>query len=132
MLASPSSVNALLRAYPDSVQQLAEEARRCLTKWLPGATEGVDVSARLISYAYGPGNRGAVCTLILSKTGIKLGLVGGASLPDPEGLLAGSGKAHRHVQLSTPEDLRRAGVKQLVSEASAACRKRLEVAVPNR
>ena len=28
-----------------------------------------------------PGLQGAVCTLILSKTGIKLGLVGGATLP---------------------------------------------------
>jgi hypothetical protein len=86
------------------------------------------MTARLISYAYGPGYKGTVCTLILSKTGIKLGLIGGATLPDPEGLLAGSGKVHRHVQLSAPEDLRRPGLKQLVLEASAVCRKRLDAA----
>jgi hypothetical protein len=66
-----------------------------------------------------------VCTLILSKTGIKLGLVGGATLPDPHRLLSGSGKVHRQMQLSTPADLRQAGVKALVLAASVACRARL-------
>jgi hypothetical protein len=47
-----------------------------------------------------------VCTLILSKSGVKLGLVGGAALSDPYGLLAGTGKVHRHVQLRAPEDLK--------------------------
>jgi hypothetical protein len=124
---SPASTSeALLREYPDEVQRLAAEARRCLREWLPRAAEDVDSSARLLSYSYGPGYKGAVCTLILSKKGIKLGLVGGATLPDPRGLLEGSGKVHRYVQLSRPEDLKKAGLKQLVSAARAACQKRLE------
>ena len=86
------------------------------------------MAARLISYAHGPGYKGAVCTIILSKTGIKLGLIGGAALADPHGLLAGSGKVHRHVQLHTLEDLRRPGLQQLVLDASAACRRRLDEA----
>jgi hypothetical protein len=121
------TVDALLREYPDEVQKLAREARRAVREWLPGADEGVDASARLLSYSYAPGYKGAVCTLILSKKGIKLGLVGGATLPDPRGLLEGSGKVHRYVQLSTPDDLKKAGLKALVHAARAACQTRLGV-----
>ena len=124
-MASTTSVDALLRGYPEQIQRLTDDARRCIARWLPDASEKVDVPSRLIAYAHGPGYKGAVCTLILSKTGIKLGLVGGATLPDPHRLLAGSGKVHRHVQLSRPADLHQPGVTELVRESSAACRKRL-------
>ena len=46
---------------------------------------------------YSPGSKGTVCALILSKTGVKIGLFRGSELPDPKGLLRGSGKVHRHV-----------------------------------
>ena len=124
-MAGTTSADALLSVYPDQVQRLAHEARGCIARWLPDASEKVDVPSRLIAYAHGPGYKGAVCTLILSKTGIKLGLVGGATLPDPHSLLAGSGKVHRHVQLSQPADLHQPGLQELVRESSAACRKRL-------
>ena len=130
MAADRTAVNAaidtLLQSYPEEVQILLREARKTLREWLPDAGEGVDASARMVAYSYGPGYRGMVCTLLLSKSGVKLGLAGGAALPDPRGLLAGAGKVHRHVQLRTVRDLQQAGLKQLVLGASAACRKRLK------
>ncbi|MBZ5675725.1 MAG: DUF1801 domain-containing protein [Acidobacteriia bacterium] len=125
-MAANVAIDALLRTYPEDVQTLLRQARKTLGEWLPGAVESVDESARMLAYRYGPGYKGMVCTLLLSKSGIKLGLVGGAALADPRGLLAGSGKVHRHVQLRTVEDLQRAGLKQLVLGARAACRKRLK------
>jgi hypothetical protein len=124
-MSSPVRAATLLRAYPEDIRRLAADSRRCIKEWLPDALEGVDASARLVSYSHGPGYKGCVCTLILSKTGIKLGLVGGATLPDPHRLLSGRGKVHRHVQLTTTSDLRQAGVKALVLAASAACLERL-------
>jgi len=53
----------------------------------------------VVGYGYGPGYKGPVCTLILSKTGVKLGLPYAAALSDPDGLLEGTGKVHRFVQL---------------------------------
>jgi hypothetical protein len=120
------AIDTLLGSYPEDVQTLVLQARKTLRQWLPDAAESVDESARMLAYRYGPGYKGMVCTLLLSKSGIKLGLVGGAALADPHGLLAGTGKVHRHVQLRTVEDLQQAGLKQLVLGASAACRKRLE------
>ena len=124
-MASARSVEALLSGYPTDVQELAQHIRRWVKKLLPHASEHADMSARLIGYSYGPGYKGAVCTLILSKTGIKLGLVGGAALADLHGLLAGKGKVHRHVPLRKSEDLQQAGLQQLVLASSAACRARL-------
>jgi len=119
------AIDKLLRSYPEDVQILARQARKQLREWLPDASEGVDAPARMLAYSYGPGYKGMVCTLLLSKSGVKLGLVGGAALADPRGLLAGSGKVHRHVQLRTVRDLQQTGLKQLVLGASATCHKRL-------
>jgi hypothetical protein len=65
-----------------------------------------------------------VCTLILSKTGVKIGLVRGSELDDPRGLLAGSGKVHRYIQMKSAADLRRPGVSALIKATYAAWRER--------
>jgi len=108
------------------VQELLGEARRTLQEWLPGAQETLDSSARMLAYAYGPGYRGLVCTLLLSKSGVKLGLNQGATLNDPQGLLRGNGKVHRHVPLQNPKDLKQPGLKALVNGARTLCQERLK------
>jgi hypothetical protein len=122
--ARKSEADALLAAYPDAVRKLADAARKALAKALPGAAEGVDTSAKLLSYSYGPGYKGLVCTLIMSKTGVKLGIFRGAELLDPAGLMQGAGKVHRHVQLRSPADLERPELKRLLAAALAAFRAR--------
>jgi hypothetical protein len=77
-----------------------------------------------MSYGYGPGYTGMVSTLMLSTKGVKLGVIGGASLPDPYGLLEGDGTRHRHIVLKEPGDLRRRGVKEFVRAAHRAQRAR--------
>ena len=118
------SAEQLLGSYPSDVQALAQRARRLLRKLLPGVQEGADSSAPVLGYSYGPGYRGMVCTLILSKSGVKLGLVRGAELPDPKNLLEGTGKVHKYIQLRTASDLDRAGVKELVKAAYAGWQQR--------
>lgn len=56
----------------------------------------------LWGYSYGPGDTGTVATLSLSKTGVKIGIPYGSSLPDPAHLLAGEGKFDRHVAIKDP------------------------------
>jgi len=119
------AVEELIESYPESIQALVREARKMVGVWLPEAQEGEDLSARMFAYRYGPGYRGMICTLILGKTGVKLGIVGGAALPDPHHLLRGAGKVHRHIQLKTSRDLLQSGVKELVLAAAGACNERL-------
>jgi hypothetical protein len=117
-------IEAFLASYPAGVTELAHAARRLLERALPGAEETLDQSARVIGFGYGPGYKGTVCALILSKTGVKIGLFRGSELPDPKGLLQGSGKVHRHVALQTLADLKQPGLKPLIKAALAAWKAR--------
>ena len=108
-----------------AVETLAREARSVLREWLPEAEETKDEAARMFAYTYGAGYRGVVCTLLLSKSGVKIGIPWGASFPDGHKLLRGEGKVHRHVPLKVVEDLQQPGVKEMVAAASAACKQRL-------
>jgi hypothetical protein len=110
----------LAAAYPPEVRQLARAARSLLRKLLPKCEESVDAHGPYVSYGYGPGYRGMVCSLILSKKGVKLGMLG--SVPDPRGLLQGEGKRWRHIVLEEPTDLRRPGVDEIVKAAYRAWR----------
>lgn len=115
-----TEVETFLAPYPPEVKDLALAARDFMTQVLPGAAETIDGSAKLFGYGYGPGYKGLVCTLLLSKTGIKIGISRGSELPDPKQLMQGSGKIHRHVQLRTIEDLNQPGLKPLLKAALAA------------
>jgi hypothetical protein len=81
--------------------------------------------AHLIGYGYGPGYKEMICTIIPSKKGIKLGFYKGSELPDPETLLTGSGKVHRHVVINSDQDLKKLALKKLLSEAVKAYQKRM-------
>jgi hypothetical protein len=123
-MSSSQHIDAFLAAYPEQVRQTASAARRLLKSTLPGVAETVNESARLLGYSYGPGYKGLVCTLIMSQTGVKLGIFRGSELPDPKQLMAGTGKVHRHVQLRTADDIEQPGLNQLLKAALAAWRKR--------
>ncbi|HUQ53646.1 MAG TPA: DUF1801 domain-containing protein [Gammaproteobacteria bacterium] len=111
------SIDELLAGYPEPVRETAAAARELLQTALPNIKESVDESAKLIGFSYGPGYKGLLCTLIMSKTGVKLGLFRGAELPDPKKLMAGEGKVHRHVQLRSPADVDKPGLKGLLKAA---------------
>jgi hypothetical protein len=122
--AKTRTLEELLASYPREVQTLALRTRAFVLDLLPDAQQFVDGSGPYVGYGYGPGYKDLICTIIVSKTGVKLGVVGGATLPDPKGLLEGSGKVHRHVVVKTADDLRKPGVRPLVRAALSAWQKR--------
>ena len=123
-MARLTEVDELLARYPAAVQEIAAAARAFLKSALPDIQESADWSAKLIGYGYGSGYKGAVCNLILSQKEVKLGIVYGASLPDPAKLMTGAGKVHRHVPLRSPGDVSRPGLKALLKAALGAQRAR--------
>ena len=119
-----TNLETFLASYPPDVRELALATRGFLADALPGVAETIDASAKLFGYAYGPGYKDVVCTLLMSKTGVKIGIARGSELPDPKHLMQGSGKVHRHVQLQTIADLKHPGLKPLLEAALSAWRKR--------
>ena len=50
---------------------------------------------------------------------VNLGFYRGASLPDPAGLLTGTGKAMRHIPIHEPIDVQRPEIAELLKAAKA-------------
>jgi hypothetical protein len=91
--------------------------REFLLQELKDIIEYPDSSANIIGYGYGPGYKETICTIIPSKKGIKLGFYKGSKLPDPKKLLTGTGKVHRHVEITSENDLSNPALKMLVAAA---------------
>ena len=115
-----SSIPDFFAGYPAKVRELATSLRKLIRSAIPDAAETLDEPGRVVGYAVGSGYSGLVCTIIPSKTGVKLGVVGGAELEDPNGLLEGAGKKHRYVQFTTQADLERGGIRELLQAAREA------------
>jgi hypothetical protein len=115
MKASTKELDELLSQYSANVQEVARGLRGMILATVPDANEMVDAPARVIGYGHGDGYKGMICTIILSKKEVKLGVVGGASLPDPKGLMEGAGKKHRYVVLNEAADLKKKkGIAELI------------------
>jgi len=108
-----STLLELVSRYPDT-RALITASRRAMKSAFPRAEETADLKAGLISYSFGPGYKGVVATLILSKAAVKIGIPFGAALDDPGGLLEGSGKVHRHIPITSIADLERPPVSKLL------------------
>lgn len=100
--ARPDEIAAFLEGYPSPAPEMAVSVRGMVRRVLPDIQESLDAASRIIAYGYGPGYKDTICTLILSKTGVKLGIFRGASLADPEGaaLRHGQGTPRARVRAS--------------------------------
>ena len=63
-------------------------------------------------------SNGTVCGFMTGKEHVTFIFLRGAALPDPEGLLEGTGKSVRHVKVRTAEDVKRPALKKLIVEAA--------------
>jgi hypothetical protein len=111
---------SFLGLYPDPVRDVGLVLRQTILAALPRVEETVDRPGRVLGYSFGTGYAGAICTIIPSKTGIKLGIVNGASLDDRAGLLEGTGKRHKYVVVKDAATAKSAAVKALLKTAYAA------------
>ena len=118
-------VDELLASFGPEVQNLAL-ATRTFVLQLPDITEQVDLKTRIIGYGYGPKYVDMVCVIMPTKAGVNLGIAYATELPDPEKLLQGTGKVHRHVKLKSKSDLESAALKSLLGASSAAATARRE------
>jgi hypothetical protein len=118
------TVEEFLRRYAEPVRRIAHAARASIVGALPGCAETLDSKARVIGYGYGAGYADTVAVLIMSKTGVKLGIAYGSTLPDPKHLLQGKGRLHRHIPLTTTELIASRPVKAMLRNALLAYRTR--------
>ena len=89
----------------------------------PGATILVYDNYNALAIGFGPSEKAgqAVLSLAVMPRWVTLCFLYGAGLPDPQGLLNGSGSRVRHVRLHTPGAFDDPAVQALVSAALERC-----------
>lgn len=109
------------------MRPVAEELRNLAFEIHPDAVEVVRLGDRAATYGIGPKKMSQGYAYILPHTSwVNLGFYQGARLPDPEGLLEGTGARMRHVKLRSKEETRLPGVRRLLEEALHERRAALE------
>jgi hypothetical protein len=113
-----ATLRRLLKNFPPEVQTLILKARESIVELAPGAHESIYLGWKTIAYGTTGGMKDQFCAINPLATRINLVFQRGVDLPDPLGLLEGTGKAMRHVKISSPQDLNRRAVKALIEAAA--------------
>ena len=118
--ASPSKQLAgFIAKYDPAVAKLARASRAALRKRFPTATELVYDNYQFLAIGYAATERASDClvSLAVSPKGVALSFYYGASLPDPDRILLGSGNQNRFVRLDSAATLRVSAVEALLRAA---------------
>ena len=112
-------VQAFLRQFTPDVRAIALRTRELLATELPDALEQVKPGWKVMQY--GPSVNDQIIVIQPQSAWVNLAFAHGSDLPDPAGLLEGSGKGIRHVKLRSLKDVERPQVRALVkAEVRAA------------
>jgi hypothetical protein len=98
---------------PAELRDVAEKLRKLVKKTVKGTKESVN-SWKIPTLE----SNGPMCFFTVGKYHVTFGFLRGTSLPDPAGLLEGTGKNLRHVKLRTAEDVSKPALKELVEAAA--------------
>lgn len=97
-----SPADAFFDALDETLAPLARELRSLILRAVPDATEAIKWGMPVYE------KNGPFCAIRCGKGYVALQFyAAGASLPDPQGLLEGTGKQMRHVKVRAPGDIRR-------------------------
>lgn len=110
----------LLEIAAPQIRPIAVRLREIVLEVDPDAVEVVRLGDRAATYGVGPKKMSEGYAYILpQKNWVNLGFYKGSDLPDPAGLMEGTGKKLRHVKVRAVEDAERPEIRALLKEALA-------------
>jgi hypothetical protein len=102
----------------EPLQPIARRLREIVLEVDPAAVEVVRLGDRAATYGLGPKKMSeGYCYVLPYKAWVNLGFYAGAELPDPEGLLEGTGARLRHVKIRSLEAAAAPAVRALIVAA---------------
>jgi hypothetical protein len=112
-------LNDLLAKYTPEVRAVAKSALARLRGLIPGAVELIYDNYNALAIGFGPNDRAsdAIISVALYPRWVNLFFLHGAKLPDPAGILKGSGSRVRHVVLERPDEIDEPEVLALIHAA---------------
>src|SRR4051794_19026182 len=102
-------------------QTLIRSVRKALRQRLPAANELAYDNYNFFVIGYSPTERpsDAILSIAAGASGVGLCFIHGARLPDPQGILLGSGKQTRFIRLDNAAVLKHPAVEALIAAALA-------------
>ncbi len=112
-------LDAFIARFTPDVAGVALAVLARVRRLMPGAVELVYDNYNALVIGFGPSERAsdAPLSVVVYPRWVALCFLGGAALPDPEGLLEGEGTTVRRIVLARPEDLDAPGVRTLIDRA---------------
>lgn len=102
----------------DLVTGIAERLRVLIIELYPDVVEVPWPKQKIIGYGVGPKKMSEhYCYIGAFKRHVNLGFYYGAILPDPQGLLEGTGKNLRHIKVNTLEAVDQPAVRDMLRAA---------------
>jgi hypothetical protein len=102
-VATDDEVERLLADCPDEIAEVTRRLRKVLRDGHPQLAEAVRTGWRSINYR--DPQAGFVCALFPQHDGVQLVFEHGARLPDPHGMLTGTGRQVRVLPFRTEDDV---------------------------
>jgi hypothetical protein len=122
---SPGEAERQLKGFIDKFapkhQALIRATRKVLRKRFPAANELVYDNYNFFALGYSSTERPSDCVVSVTgaANGVGLSFYYGATLPDPHGILLGSGNQNRFIRIESAEILARSEVEALIAAAEA-------------
>jgi hypothetical protein len=99
----------------ETVKEIAENLRTLIIKVYPDVVEVPWPKQKIIGFGVGPKKMSEhFCYIGAFKEHVNLGFYYGAHLPDPEGLLEGTGQDMRHIKVRSIKELGQPALRDLL------------------
>jgi hypothetical protein len=110
------------------VTEIAEQLRDLIIDVYPDVVEVPWPKQRIIGYGVGPKKMSEhFCYIAAQRDYVNLGFYYGVELPDPDGLLEGTGKNLRHVKVRNIEQVAQAALRALLHSSLEERKKALNI-----
>ncbi|NNC89543.1 MAG: hypothetical protein HKN82_13900 [Akkermansiaceae bacterium] len=119
MKSPEEEIETFLRPYSPEIRAFAQELRTYLKQETRPSIELAGPSAQSFNIGYGFTTTAwdCFCAIIVYRKHINISLPSGASLPDPDGLLHGTGSRIRHLKIKELKDVQTPAVRKILKEA---------------
>ena len=115
----PPNFDQLLELFPPEVADLCRNADALIRSSIPVGGSAVSLGWKNVRYGPRAPVKNSEIIVVMNpiRDGVNLNFGDYESLPDPDGLLEGTGKGIRHIKIRSEADLKRPGVKALLQAA---------------
>ena len=122
-----SQLRAFIEKFGADDQRLIRAVRSALRRRLPTANELVWDNYNFFVIGYSPTERptDSILSIAARANGVGVCFIHGASLPDPKGLLLGSGRQTRFIRVASASELSHPDVAELIDAAISRATKPL-------